>query len=271
MADLEIMMKQMMEQMGQMSAKLDSQTSELTQTRAQTTEVVEKMGSIKEEIQETIDNKLSTRTQAVFDVLSKKIDKKLDDALDNIQASIGQFTPGNSRREEVRQGKQPAGTSGQQGTPFVRDSESNRPDPRRYEPFTPIYDSSQEDEQENRRGRRNRDEIDDDLSSIKVQVPPFHGTANPDDYLDWKSKCETIFSCQRYSERKKVQLAVIEFRDYAHIWWSKKVAKWQTEGIRPPSSWEDLTRAMDARFLPSTYHEELKRKILSLKQEPYCS
>ena len=34
---------------------------------------------------------------------------------------------------------------------------------------------------------------------------------------------EFIFECHNYSEEKKVKLAVIEFTDYAIIWWDQLV------------------------------------------------
>ena len=35
-----------------------------------------------------------------------------------------------------------------------------------------------------RRPRRNEQEIDDDVSSLKLNVPKFAGKANPDEYID---------------------------------------------------------------------------------------
>ena len=68
-----------------------------------------------------------------------------------------------------------------------------------------------------RYGERNP-QIDNDLSSIKIKMPPFIGKNDVDAYLEWEQKVEMIFNCHKYSEEKKVQLATLEFSGYALIW-----------------------------------------------------
>jgi hypothetical protein len=51
----------------------------------------------------------------------------------------------------------------------------------------------------------------------------FQGRTDPKAYLEWEKKIELIFDCHNYSEEKKVKLAVIEFTDYAIIWWDQLV------------------------------------------------
>ncbi|XP_056854326.1 uncharacterized protein LOC130503781, partial [Raphanus sativus] len=55
--------------------------------------------------------------------------------------------------------------------------------------------------------RAPRDRPDDRLGNLKLRIPVFGGTSNPDDYLDWEKKIELVFDCQDYSEKKKVRLA----------------------------------------------------------------
>jgi len=60
-------------------------------------------------------------------------------------------------------------------------------------------------------------DIDRNLGSIKLKIPTFKGKTNPEAYLDWEKKV-MIFYIHRYSEEKKVKLAVVEFTDYAMVW-----------------------------------------------------
>ncbi|XP_056858155.1 uncharacterized protein LOC130507456, partial [Raphanus sativus] len=55
--------------------------------------------------------------------------------------------------------------------------------------------------------RAPRERPDDRLGNLKLRIPVFGGTSNPDDYLDWEKKIELVFDCQDYSEKKKVRLA----------------------------------------------------------------
>ena len=80
-----------------------------------------------------------------------------------------------------------------------------------------------------RRGRgfqrnpRWQDGIDKNLGNIKMKIPTFQGKNDPKVYLEWETKVELIFEGHNYSEEKMVKLVVIEFTDYAIIWWDQLV------------------------------------------------
>ena len=78
-------------------------------------------------------------------------------------------------------------------------------------------------ERGHRRDPRGQDGVDRNLGSIKMKIPSFQGRNDPEAYLEWEKKLELIFDCHNYSEEKKVKLAVIEFTDYAIIWWDQLV------------------------------------------------
>ena len=56
-----------------------------------------------------------------------------------------------------------------------------------------------------------------------MMIPPFQGKHVLEAYLEWEKKEERLFDCHRYSEEKKVKLVVVEFTDYANIWWDQLV------------------------------------------------
>ena len=70
-----------------------------------------------------------------------------------------------------------------------------------------------------RRDPRWLDGTDRNLGNIKMKIPSFQGKNDPKVYLEWEKKVEFIFECHNYFEEKKVKLVVIEFTDYAIIWW----------------------------------------------------
>ena len=73
------------------------------------------------------------------------------------------------------------------------------------------------------RDPRWQDGTETNLGNIKMKMPSFQGKKDPEAYLEWEKKVEFIFECHNYSKEKKVKLAIIEFTDYAIIWWDQLV------------------------------------------------
>ena len=117
-----------------------------------------------------------------------------------------------------------------------------------------------------RRDPRWQDGIDRNLGNIKMKIPSFQGKNDPEVYLEWEKKVEFIFECHNYSEEKKVKLAVIEFTDYAIIWWDQLVMNRRRNYERPIEKWEEMKATMRRRFVPSHYYRDLYQKLQSLTQ-----
>jgi hypothetical protein len=98
------------------------------------------------------------------------------------------------------------------------------------------------------------------LGSIKLKIPTFKGKTYPEAYLDWEKKVEMIFDIHRYSEEKKVKLVVVEFTDYAMVWWERLVVE------RPVSTWEELKTIMKKRYVPKHYYRELFNRLQIITQ-----
>ena len=77
---------------------------------------------------------------------------------------------------------------------------------------------------------------------------------------------EFVFDCHNYSEAKKVKLAVIEFSDYAIVWWDQLMISRRRNGERPVSTWEEMKALMRRRFVPSHYYRELYKRLQGLRQ-----
>ncbi|CAA7017808.1 unnamed protein product [Microthlaspi erraticum] len=116
-----------------------------------------------------------------------------------------------------------------------------------------------------RRSRRHRDDPEN-LGGYKIRIPPFHGNNNPDEYMDWEKKCEFNFNLHNISNINRVKLAVSEFNDYALRWWEQVVTAREIGGALEVSTWEEMTRIMRQRFIPSYYQRELHSKLRRLTQ-----
>jgi hypothetical protein len=77
-----------------------------------------------------------------------------------------------------------------------------------------------------------------------MKIPSFQWKNDPEAYLEWEKKVELIFECHNYSEEKKVKLAVIEFTDYAIIWWDQLVMNKRRNHERAIETWEEMKAIM---------------------------
>ncbi|RDX97617.1 hypothetical protein CR513_19596, partial [Mucuna pruriens] len=68
-----------------------------------------------------------------------------------------------------------------------------------------------------------------------------------------------IFSCQSYSEGKKVKLVALEFTDYT----LKERTRYGERSIR---TWDEMKAIMRRRFVLSYFHRELHNKLQCLSQ-----
>ena len=58
-----------------------------------------------------------------------------------------------------------------------------------------------------------------------------------------------------------MKLVVIEFTDYALIWWDQNVISRRRSGERPVASWEEMKVLMRRRFVPNHYYRDLYLKL----------
>ena len=129
-----------------------------------------------------------------------------------------------------------------------------------------VYDSGVSNRRYGGRHREDRNREDNNLGNIKMKIPSFQGKNDPEAYLEWERKVELVFDCHHYSENKKVKLAVIEFSDYAIVWWDQLVLNKRRNREPSVETWEEMKRVMRKRFVPTYYYRELYNKLQNLRQ-----
>jgi hypothetical protein len=102
---------------------------------------------------------------------------------------------------------------------------------------------------------------DDPYAKIKFSIPSFLGHYDAEGYLDWEMTIEQKFAAHLIPERHQVRQATSEFKDFAIVWWTSLVGNG-----RAPTTWEDLKVSMPDRFVPTSYHRELRKKLMRLEQ-----
>ncbi|RDX79635.1 hypothetical protein CR513_39915, partial [Mucuna pruriens] len=80
------------------------------------------------------------------------------------------------------------------------------------------------------------------------------------------TQMEDIMKMKGEEEKKKVKLVVVEFTNYANIWWDQFVINRRRNGERPIHTSKDMKSIMRRRFVPSHYHRDLHRKLQSSTQ-----
>jgi hypothetical protein len=113
----------------------------------------------------------------------------------------------------------------------------------------------------NRHQGNNNRPPDDPYAKIKLTIPSFSGKYDADGYLDWEMTVEQKFNAHLVPEQHRVRQATSEFKDFAIVWWNGLAV-----GNALPTTWEDLKRVMRDRFVPPSYHRDLRAKLLCLEQ-----
>ena len=126
------------------------------------------------------------------------------------------------------------------------------------------FDEESEDNTSTRFNKGNNK--DNNIGTIKMKIPSFQGKSDPEAYLEWEKKVDRVFECHNYSEEKKVKLAVVEFTDYASVWWDQLVISRRRNGEHAVSTWNEMKVIMRKRFVPQHYYRELYNGLQRLVQ-----
>ncbi|XP_065874727.1 uncharacterized protein [Euphorbia lathyris] len=134
-----------------------------------------------------------------------------------------------------------------------------------------VAEEARNAEEQNRRDNRDRqvwqhEGQDRGLGNVKLKIPSFNGKDDPESYLEWEKRIELLFDCHNYSDEKKVRAAVIEFTDYALVWWDQLVTSRFRSREPQIDTWGEMKVVMRKRFVPNDYYDGLYRKLQSLRQ-----
>nr|XP_027062888.1 uncharacterized protein LOC113689295 [Coffea arabica] len=176
-----------------------------------------------------------------MDAMWKEMQRRLDQRLETIHEQIDHLS---SSRASSRKSKEKSA--------LEESSDSNA-------------DSDRETYRQ-RRPKRNTSAIGDAIKGIKMKIPPFQGKSDPATYLEWESRVELVFDCNDYTDAQKLRLAIVEFTDYAIVWWEQMATSRRRCGEPPITTWTELKRLMKKRFVPSHYHRDLYQKLQTLTQ-----
>ncbi|KAG5534031.1 hypothetical protein RHGRI_022247 [Rhododendron griersonianum] len=102
--------------------------------------------------------------------------------------------------------------------------------------------------------------------NIKIELPEFNGSLNPDEFVDWINTVERVFDYEDVSEEKKVKLVAIRLKGRASAWWEQLQGTRLRRGKGKIREWEKMKKKLNEQFLPFNYMQNLYKNLHNLKQ-----
>jgi hypothetical protein len=124
-------------------------------------------------------------------------------------------------------------------------------------------DTEYDDQPRRRRHEPRRVVCNQDVFPLRLNLPKFNGTYNPDVYFEWELVVEQKFACHAFPANHQVRAATSEFTHFASIWCHEHCKTHPTE---ISTTWDALKVLMCHRFVFSYYARGLLNKLQHLKQ-----
>mgnify|MGYP006878810653 FL=1 len=77
-------------------------------------------------------------------------------------------------------------------------------------------------------------------AGMRLEIPEFHGSLQPEEFLDWLAVVEEILEFKGVPEDKRMQLVATQFRNRATAWWQQTKLMRSRAGKAKISSWEKM-------------------------------
>ncbi|XP_074317993.1 uncharacterized protein LOC141654773 [Silene latifolia] len=104
---------------------------------------------------------------------------------------------------------------------------------------------------------------------VKVEIPDFHGSLNPEDLLDWLRSVERVFEFKNYDDKKAFKVAILKLKGYASLWYENMKHQRIRDGKEPVRSWLKLKKKLKEKFIAKDYTQDIFIKLTQLKQEQF--
>ncbi|CAL9217596.1 unnamed protein product, partial [Arabidopsis halleri] len=125
-----------------------------------------------------------------------------------------------------------------------------------------------------RRAQRNNQEMEEEEEdclrpnsmNMKLKAPTFAGRVDPEAYLEWEQRMEHIFAYYKYTDQKKLALAVAQLTNHALSWWDREVSDRRRSDTPQVTTWREMKQLMKKRYVPTYYHRDLQKKFRKLTQ-----
>jgi hypothetical protein len=90
-------------------------------------------------------------------------------------------------------------------------------------------------------------------AGLRTDIPEFHGSQQPEEFLDWLFTVEEILEFKEVPEDKMVALVATRFRGHAAAWWRQLKTTRRRQGKSKIDSWEKLRKQLHKAFVPPNH------------------
>ncbi|XP_048228311.1 uncharacterized protein LOC125369575 [Ricinus communis] len=102
--------------------------------------------------------------------------------------------------------------------------------------------------------------------SFKLELPEFDGSSDPENFLDWVRRMESVFDYKDFDDRRRCKMAVLRLTKLVGLWYDNLKAKRRREEKEKIESWEKLKKKMERRWVPREYEQDQYVKLTRLTQ-----
>ncbi|KAK9733199.1 hypothetical protein RND81_04G050900 [Saponaria officinalis] len=102
---------------------------------------------------------------------------------------------------------------------------------------------------------------------LKIDIPDFSGSLNPDKLLEWLRDVERAFEYKSYNDFKAFKVATLKLKGYASLWYETLKNQRAKEGKEPIRSWSKLKKKLMGKFVTKDYSQDVFIQMSKLKQD----
>ncbi|XP_048229368.1 uncharacterized protein LOC125369936 [Ricinus communis] len=102
--------------------------------------------------------------------------------------------------------------------------------------------------------------------SFKLELPEFDGSSDPENFLDWVRRMESVFDYKDFDDRRRCKMVVLRLTKLAGLWYDNLKAKRRREEKEKIESWEKLKKKMERHWVPREYEQDQYVKLTRLTQ-----
>ena len=88
---------------------------------------------------------------------------------------------------------------------------------------------------------------------MRTEIAEFHGSLQPEEFLDWLATVEEIFNFNGVPENNWVPLIPTRLQDRATTWWQQTKLTRNRLGKSKIMTWEKMKKHLRAEFMPYNF------------------